>query len=232
VSLPALFIKATIVLCGKFGLFPACYSFSMFFVAVLLMGAASLFGLAADTVSQKENKVIQEINFHPVHCFNQPSKKLIIRPDFIGCVIGEDLPLGETEIKESNERPTEIHPQVFARFLSAQAAAKESGITMRIDSGYRTVETQNYLYQRAIKEHKTADEAIKWVLPGDLSRHPWGLALDVNLHHEKSGASWLEANGATFGLCRVYENEWWHFEPLIAPGGICPPLLPDASHLK
>ena len=84
----------------------------------------------------------------------------------------------------------------------------------------------------AIKEHKTPEEAIKWVLPGDLSRHPWGLALDVNLHHEKSGASWLEANGATFGLCRVYENEWWHFEPLTAPGGICPPLLPDASHLK
>jgi LAS superfamily LD-carboxypeptidase LdcB len=103
---------------------------------------------------------------------------------------------------------------------------------MTIDSGYRTVETQNYLFDRAIKEHKTPEEAIKWVLPGDLSRHPWGLALDVNLHHEKSGASWLEANGATFGLCRVYENEWWHFEPLIAPGGICPPLMPDASHLK
>jgi hypothetical protein len=54
----------------------------------------------------------------------------------------------------------------------------------------------------------------------------------VNLNHDKSGASWLEANGATFGLCRVYENEWWHFEPLTAPGGICPPLLPDASQVK
>jgi hypothetical protein len=204
----------------------------MFFVAVLLMGAASLFGLAADTITHKENKIIQEVKVNPVYCFNKPSQKLIIRPEIIGCIIGEDEALGQSEITEGAERPSDIHPQVLARFHSAQAAAKAEGITVTIDSGYRTVETQNYLYQQAIKEHKTPEEAIKWVLPGDLSRHPWGLALDVNLHHEKSGASWLEANGATFGLCRVYENEWWHFEPLIAPGGICPPLLPDASHLK
>jgi hypothetical protein len=204
----------------------------MFFIAVLLMGAAGLFGLAADAVMTNEIEIIQEVKVNPVYCFNRPSEKLIIRPDFIGCVIGEDQPLGQREITEGTERPSELHPQVLARFLSAQAAAKAEGIAMTIDSGYRTLETQNYLFQRAIKEHKTPEEAIKWVLPGDLSRHPWGLALDVNLNHDKSGASWLEANGATFGLCRVYENEWWHFEPLIAPGGICPPLLPDASHLK
>ena len=196
------------------------------------MGAAGLFGLAADAVIQNEKEITQEIKINPVYCFNKPSEKLIIRPEIIGCIIGEDEPLGQEEISEGTERPTELHPQVLARFHSAQAAAKAEGIRMTIDSGYRTVETQNYLYQQAIKEHKTPEEAIKWVLPGNLSRHPWGLALDVNLHHEKSGASWLEANGATFGLCRVYENEWWHFEPLIAPGGICPPLLPDASHLK
>lgn len=204
----------------------------MFFVAVLLMGAASLFGLAADTIAHQEKELAQEIKFNPIYCFNSPSQKLIIRPDFIGCVIGEDIPLGQTEIDEGSVRPDEIIPQVFIRFLSAQAAAKEEGVEITIDSGYRTVETQNYLFEQAIKEHKTPEEAMKWVLPGDLSRHPWGLALDVNLHHEKSGASWLEANGATFGLCRVYENEWWHFEPLIAPGGICPPLKTDASQVK
>ena len=204
----------------------------MFFISVLLISAASLFGLAADAVMQKEKTVIQEIKVNPVYCFNKPSEKLIIRPDFIGCIVGEDEPLGQTELKEGTERPTQLHPQLLARFHSAQAAAKELGIELSIDSGYRTLEKQNYLYQRAIKTYKSADEAIKWVLPENLSRHPWGLALDVNLNHDKSGASWLETNGATFGLCRVYENEWWHFEPLIAPGGICPPLMPDASYLK
>lgn len=204
----------------------------MFFMAVLLMGAASLFGLAADAIKPEEKKVVQEIKFTPIHCFNTPTEKLVIRPDFIGCVIGEDQPLGETEIIEGTERPEEINPLVLARFLSAQAAAKEFGIELSIDSGYRSPEKQNYLYQRAIKTYKSAEEAMKWVLPENLSRHPWGLALDVNLNHDKSGASWLEANGATFGLCRVYVNEWWHFEPLTAPGGICPPLLPDASQVK
>ena len=204
----------------------------MFFMAVLLMGAASLFGLAADAIKPEEKQIVQEIKFTPIHCFNTPTEKLIIRPDFIGCVVGEDQPLGETEIIEGTERPEEINPLVLARFLSAQAAAKELGIELSIDSGYRSLEKQNYLYQRAIKTYKSANEAIKWVLPENLSRHPWGLALDVNLNHDKSGASWLEANGATFGLCRVYVNEWWHFEPLTAPGGICPPLLPDASQVK
>jgi len=204
----------------------------MFFIAVLLMGAAGLFGLAADAVMTNEIEIIQEVKVNPVYCFNRPSEKLIIRPDFIGCVIGEDQPLGQREITEGTERPSELHPQLLARFLSAQAAAKTVGIKITIDSGYRSLERQDYLFQRALKEYKTPEEATKWVLPKDVSRHPWGLALDVNLNHDKSGASWLEANGATFGLCRVYENEWWHFEPLIAPGGICPPLLPDASHLK
>jgi hypothetical protein len=204
----------------------------MFFIAVLLMGAAGLFGLAADAIMPKENIVTQEIKINPVYCFNKLSEKLIVRPDFIGCIIGEDQPLGQTEIIEGTDRPEEINPLVLARFLSAQAAAKAEGIKITIDSGYRTLVRQDYLFQRALKEYKTPEEATKWVLPKDVSRHPWGLALDVNLNQDKSGASWLEANGATFGLCRVYENEWWHFEPLIAPGGTCPPLLPDASHLK
>ncbi|ASY27135.1 D-alanyl-D-alanine carboxypeptidase [Candidatus Planktophila limnetica] len=204
----------------------------MFFMAVLVMGAASLFGLAADEIKPEEKQIVQEIKFTPVHCFNTPTQKLVIRPDFVGCVIGEDQPLGETEIVEGTDRPEEINPLVLARFLSAQAAAKELGIELSIDSGYRSPEKQNYLYQRAIKTYKSAEEAMKWVLPSDLSRHPWGLALDVNLNHDKSGATWLEANGAAFGLCRVYVNEWWHFEPLTAPGGICPPLLPDASQVK
>jgi hypothetical protein len=37
------------------------------------------------------------------------------------------------------------------------------------------------------------------------------------------GASWLERNGAAYGLFRVYENEWWHFE--YHPDGP-PPRLP------
>jgi hypothetical protein len=55
--------------------------------------------------------------------------------------------------------------------------------------------------------------------------HPWGLAVDINYKTGRpEGAKWLEDNGYKFGLCRRYENEWWHFEPLVAPGEKCPPL--------
>jgi hypothetical protein len=62
-----------------------------------------------------------------------------------------------------------------------------------------------------------------------VSHHPWGVAIDVNYPDEPVGAGWLEVNGSKFGLCRVFENEWWHFEPVIAPGWKCPALAPDAS---
>jgi hypothetical protein len=45
---------------------------------------------------------------------------------------------------------------------------------------------------------------------------------------DPAGALWLERNGWRFGLCRVYANEWWHFEGVIAPGERCPALAPDA----
>ena len=96
----------------------------MFFISVLLISAASLFGLAADAVMQKEKTVIQEIKVNPVYCFNKPSEKLIIRPDFIGCIVGEDEPLGQTELKEGTERPTQLHPQLLARFHRHDRAQK------------------------------------------------------------------------------------------------------------
>lgn len=37
----------------------------------------------------------------------------------------------------------------------------------------------------------------------------WGLALDVR---PTEGARWLEQHGGRYGLYRVYDNEWWHFE--------------------
>jgi hypothetical protein len=40
---------------------------------------------------------------------------------------------------------------------------------------------------------------------------------------------WLIANGARFGLCRIYANELWHFELATDALGNCPPLLASAA---
>ena len=58
-----------------------------------------------------------------------------------------------------------------------------------------------------------------------------GNVIDINYPHDSGRAGWLEIHGSEFGLCRIFENEWWHFEPVIAPGWKCPDLIPDPTYL-
>ena len=122
----------------------------------------------------------------------------------------------------------EIHPLLLLRFNTAASFAALDGISLSITSGFRSLERQAFLFQREVDARGSETEAAKWVLPPQASNHPKGLALDVNYPMDRVGAGWLERNGWRFGLCRVYANEWWHFEAVIAPGGRCPALAPDA----
>jgi len=89
---------------------------------------------------------------------------------------------------------------------------------------------QKILFANAIRKYGSVAKASRWVSPPYVSHHPWGVAIDVNYPDEPVGAGWLELHGFKFGLCRVFENEWWHFEPVIAPGWKCPKLVPDATY--
>ena len=71
-------------------------------------------------------------------------------------------------------------------------------------------------------------EAHRFVAPVDVSAHVRGLAVDVG---PADAATWLRHHGWRYGLCQVYANEPWHFEPTADPGGTCPALEPDASVL-
>lgn len=123
---------------------------------------------------------------------------------------------------------TSLNPEVQRRFDEAKVAAKVDGVNLYIQSGYRSMELQTKLFKDAIRKYGSTDEASKWVSPPSVSRHPQGIAIDVNYPADPVGAKWLELNGFKFGLCRVFENEWWHFEPNIAPGQKCPPRYANA----
>jgi LAS superfamily LD-carboxypeptidase LdcB len=111
------------------------------------------------------------------------------------------------------------------RIKVAQFLGNKKGHQLQITSGWRSLDYQQKLFENAIERHGSVSEASKWVLPPQDSMHPWGLAVDINYGiGKKSGAEWLESTGYRFGLCRRYENEWWHFEPLVAPGESCPTL--------
>lgn len=132
------------------------------------------------------------------------------------------------QITDSQSATTEIHPVLLQRFNAAYITAKRDGVNLYITSGFRTLTRQELLFEKAIKKYGSESEAAKWVLPAPYSHHPQGLAIDVNYPGDRQGAKWLELNGSKFGLCRVYANEWWHFEGVIAPGETCPPLAPNA----
>lgn len=173
--------------------------------------------------------LLEEVVVAPVEllCFNVETTELRISNTELGCVAPEE-PLGTAPIVHSEIRPTGLDRTFEIRFLAAQAAAKLAGFNIRITSGFRSQQLQERLFNNAVKKYGSKNEASKWVLPKDVSHHPWGIAIDVNYPGDRKAVKWLEDNGSSFGLCRVYENEWWHFEPVIAPGEPCPPMMANA----
>jgi hypothetical protein len=141
------------------------------------------------------------------------------------------ISLGNSPLTDSvttSGEVTALHPLLQARFDAAQRAASLEGIHLYLTSGFRDESRQAVLFANAVKKYGSESEAAKWVLPPQFSHHPRGLAIDVNYPGDRPGAKWLESNGARFGLCRVYANEWWHFEGVIAPGESCPEMAANA----
>lgn len=162
-------------------------------------------------------------------CFDQENLVTLVTTDK-ACPV-DFISLGNSRISESATEDgsiDQIHPLLLERFNTAAAFAKADGINLYISSGFRSIDRQRALFTQALRKYGSETEAAKWVLPPQYSHHPQGLAIDVNYPDDKFGALWLENNGFRFGLCRVYANEWWHFEGVTAPGQSCPPLAPNA----
>jgi len=187
----------------------------VFIAFLLVFSLINGFSYASDTI--------------PLQCMNKKTYSLRISNVIKGCEKTE-VSLGAGAIPHSLIRPNALDKQLMYRFKAAQAAAKKDGQKIYIVSGFRSLERQKVLFTQAVKKYGSEKVASKWVAPPLISHHPWGVAIDVNYPNEPVGAGWLEVNGSKFGLCRVFENEWWHFEPVIAPGWKCPALVPDARY--
>lgn len=166
----------------------------------------------------------------PLTCANVKNYGLRVTTVIKGC-LEDEISLGEGPLPISNSAKNSLDPTLENRFRAAQAAASKEGVILRISSGFRTYSRQEYLFSRAVKKYGSYFKAAKWVAPPDISHHPKGLAIDVNYPNEPESAQWLEINGYKFGLCRIFKNEWWHFEANIAPGWKCPKMYKDARAL-
>lgn len=122
---------------------------------------------------------------------------------------------------------TALRPEMVRALARARAAAKRAGLTLVLNSGYRSFAKQERMYRAAVRQYGSARIARRWVLPPQESTHVRGLAADVGT---PATAAWLGRHGAAFGLCRAYGDEPWHFEYrpdwIKAFGGRCPAPVP------
>lgn len=120
-----------------------------------------------------------------------------------------------------------LDPMLALAYTMAEQEAHAQGVPMSINSGFRTPEEQRAMWEDGLRTYGTPEETRRWVLPPEESTHVTGNAVDIA---PREGAAWLEANGNRWGLCRTFDNEWWHFELVTLPGTGCPARVPDAAH--
>ena len=99
----------------------------------------------------------------------------------------------------------EVEVRTARAFVAMRDAAAAAGIELRIVSGFRSREHQQWLY--AAWRAGMGNRAAR---PG-YSNHQSGRALDLDL--DRPGAfTWLDANARRFGFKRTVKSEPWHWE--------------------
>ncbi|MFP3967450.1 M15 family metallopeptidase [Actinomadura fulvescens] len=103
-----------------------------------------------------------------------------------------------------------LAPETLTAFTHARAEAFwRDGQLIGLTSGHRDAAEQHRIFTEEVRRTGSVSAARRRVLPPEESNHVRGLALDVR---PTEGAQWLERHGGRYGLYRVYDNEWWHFE--------------------
>lgn len=101
--------------------------------------------------------------------------------------------------------------------------AKEDGIVLQIESGYRSAGYQKKIFSRMLNEGREFKDIIRYVAPPGYSEHALGTAVDFypsNWEFARRPAySWLQQNGSRFGFTETYPAnnskkfpwEAWHW---------------------
>ncbi|MFE9382508.1 M15 family metallopeptidase [Streptomyces sp. NPDC007025] len=138
------------------------------------------------------------------------------------------VPDGVTVLDDTYPAVAELDPQLLKALRRGAKDAASGGVTFYVNSGGRSPGYQNDLLRKAVARYGSAERAARWVATAASSPHVQGKAVDVG----GSGATdWLSRHGAAYALCRIYENEPWHYELRArATTGGCPRRYADPTH--
>lgn len=118
-----------------------------------------------------------------------------------------------------------LHRLAASAWRALVSAARADGIAGPLllpTSGYRSPETQETLWQNALKKYGSPEAARKWVAPPGSSAHQTGRAIDLYVGGKNSSSEvahlrtlpaykWLVAHAERFGFY-PYAQEPWHWE--------------------
>lgn len=95
---------------------------------------------------------------------------------------------------------------VWAAFIRMQSAAARDGVSLRVNSAFRTMSKQRQLYD-AYKAG-TGNLAAK---PG-YSTHQMGSAVDIAVRDNSNILPWLRSNAGRYGFWEAVSSEDWHWQ--------------------
>ncbi len=148
-----------------------------------------------------------------------------------GAPLGEAdgaVPDGTTVFDDEIPGVANLDPALLSALRRAATDAADNGVEFVVDSGWRSPAYQEQLVHEAVLKYGSEAEAARWVATPSTSAHVSGDAVDIG---PSDAAAWLSEHGATYGLCRIYGNEPWHFE--LRPDAVdhgCTAMYADPTH--
>lgn len=131
-----------------------------------------------------------------------------------------------TVFDDSSAAVSKLDGDLLNALRKAAKDAADDGITLYVNSGWRSTSYQNQLLHDAVAKYGSQAEAARWVATPKTSPHVSGDAVDIG---KTNAMSWLSQHGAAYGLCQIYGNEPWHFELRDTSHG-CPQMYADPTH--
>jgi zinc D-Ala-D-Ala carboxypeptidase len=145
----------------------------------------------------------------------------------LGVADGE-VPDGVTVFDDRYPAVSRLDPALLGALRSATRDASDHGLELDVNSGWRSEQYQERLFEQAVSKYGSVANAARWVARPGTSVHEAGGAVDIG---PDDAARWLSEHGAAYGLCRVYANEPWHYE--LRPAAVdhgCPATYADPTH--
>lgn len=97
-----------------------------------------------------------------------------------------------------------LTPDAAEAFASLRAAADEAGVTMSVNSAYRSYADQVEM----VEAYGLLANGGRAAEPGT-SEHGWGTAVDLTL--DGSALVWIRENAGTYGFAETIPDEPWHW---------------------